>query len=136
MTLLYIIMLASYVKVLLLDIRIWLVVWCLIGLVQLVPSLGTEFVLLSCLFTMTSIHKCVKNWYFCILSALLISGGLSLDFAGSGQNLVTAKKTSASWVESQRVILLLRSLINNIYLAICIGLIRSYLKLWHLILSP
>ena len=95
------------------------------------PSLGTEFVLLSCLFTMTSIHKCVKNWYFCILSALLISGGLKQNFAGSGQNRVTAKKNKFELgrVTAQRVILLLRSLINNIYLAICIGLIRSYLRL-------
>ena len=39
-------------------------------------------------------------------------------------------------VTAQRVILMLRSLINHIYFVICIGLIRSYLKLLDLILSP
>ena len=58
---------------------------------------------------------------------IFISGGLSQGFAGSGQNRVTAKKPSSSC--AQHVILLLPSLINNIYFVICIGLIQSYLKL-------
>ena len=61
------------------------------------------------------------------------SGGLSQDFAGSFQNRVTAKtKFEPGRVTAQRVILLLPSLINNIYFVICIGLIPS----WHLILAP
>ena len=58
------------------------------------------------------------------------SGGLSQDFAESGQNRVPAKnKFEPGRVTAERVILLLPSLINNIYFAIYIGLMRSYLKL-------
>ena len=59
------------------------------------------------------------------------SGGLSQNFAGSGQNQVTAKKTKLEpgQVTKQGVILLLPSLIDNIYFVICIGLMRSYLRL-------
>ena len=49
--------------------------------------------------------------------------------------LLQKTKFEPGRVTEQRVILLLPSLINNIYFVICIGLIRSYLKLWHLILS-
>ena len=52
------------------------------------------------------------------------SGGLSKDFAGSGQNRVTAKtKFEVSQVT------LFPSLTNNIYSVICIGLIQSCLRL-------
>ena len=61
----------------------------------------------------------------------IISGGLSQDFVGSGQNRVTAKKTKFELgrVTAQRVILLLPSLIDNIYIVICVGLIQSDFRL-------
>ena len=70
-----------------------------------------------------SIHTVNKNY-------IVASGGLSQDFVGSGQHRVTAKKrVEPGRVTAQRVILLLPSLINNIYFVICIGLIQSYLRL-------
>ena len=54
------------------------------------------------------------------------SGGLSQHFAGSGQNLVTAKKQVLA---GSSIILLLPSLIKNNYFVICIRLIQSYLRL-------
>ena len=68
------------------------------------------------------------------LKAVNTSGGLSQDFAASGQNRVTAKtKFEPVRATAQRVILLLPSLINNIYFVICIRLIQSYLRLrFHL----
>ena len=71
------------------------------------------------------------------------SGGLSQDLrVGSLQKTMF----EPGRVTTQSIILLLPSLINNIYLVICIGLIPSYLRLishsvsidtsgWHLTLS-
>ena len=50
------------------------------------------------------------------------SSGLSQNFAGSGQNRVTAKtKFEPSRVTAQRVILLLPSLIDNIFSEFALG---------------
>ena len=67
------------------------------------------------------------SWHFIYLHSMVISGGLSQDFAGSSQNRVTAK-TSSSRVESQYKIT--EAKFNKKYL-FCnrIGLIQSYLRL-------
>ena len=60
------------------------------------------------------------------------SGGLSQDFAGLGQNGVTAKnrvRAGSSHSTAQRIKLLLPILINDIYFLLCIGLIQNYLRL-------
>ena len=60
----------------------------------------------------------------------MCSGGLSQDFAGWGENRVSAKNIfEPGQVTAQRVIVLLPTLSNNIYFVICIGLMQSYLRL-------
>ena len=61
---------------------------------------------------------------------------LVVDWARIMQGRITAiDQVRAGQVTVRRVILLLLSLINDIYVVICIGLIRSNLRLWNFILS-
>ena len=82
-------------------------------------------------FTKQSKFKIVLSTHiYCSVHPFISSGGLSQDSAGSGQNRVTAKnKFAPGRVTAQCVILLFPSLINNIYVVICIVPIPSYLKL-------
>ena len=60
----------------------------------------------------------------------MTSGGLTQDFAGLGQNRVTAEnQVRAGLSHSAARNILLSILIDNIYFVICIGLIQGYLRL-------
>ena len=85
--------------------------------------------------------KYIIWWCLCYITKICPPFKVVVDWSRVLQDRVKIgslqkNKFEPGWVTAQHVILLLPSLIDNIYFVICIGLIQSYLWLLQLILSP
>ena len=116
---------------------------CTINLFTYKNWIFADFILLRCrcsVCQLTSKLELSAAFYFISLKVKPTSW-LVMDWSRILQGRVKigslqTNKFEPGRVTVQRVLLLLPSLINNIYFVIYIGLIKSYLRLWHLILLP